>query len=82
MIRVCCPAEFLRHAEALERWAEARDRAIAVLDREAGHLADQGQMDRTLCLRSAASHLCQAALEERRRAARLREATAAHAHPA
>jgi hypothetical protein len=80
MIRVCCQAEFLRHAEALERWAEARDRAIAVLDREAGHLAEQGRMDRALCLRSAASRLRQAAGEERRRAVRLREAAAAHPH--
>jgi hypothetical protein len=54
MIRVCCQAEFLRHAEALERWAEARDRAIAVLDREAGHLADQGRMDRALVFRRVA----------------------------
>jgi hypothetical protein len=82
MIRVCRQAEFLRHAEALERWAEARDRAIDALECEAGHLDRDGLVDQALCLRSAALHLRQAACEEHRRAARLRAATAVHSRTA
>lgn len=51
MIRVCHQPEFLEYAEAIERWAKARERAVT-------------------------------ALEERRRAARLREATTAAARSA
>jgi hypothetical protein len=82
MIQVRHQPEFLAHAEALECWARARERAITVLECEAEHALRQGLVDQALRLRSAASHLRQAALEERRRAAQLREATAAHAHPA
>jgi hypothetical protein len=70
-IRVCRQAEFLRHAEALERWAEARDCAVAALERAAGHLDRDGLVDQAL-------HLRQAACEEHRRAARLRAALAVH----
>jgi hypothetical protein len=82
MIRANREPEFLKHAEALDRWAGARERAAAVLDGEAEHVLRRGLVDQALCLRSAAYYLRQAALKERRRAARLREATAAPAHPA
>ena len=82
MIQVRRQPEFLAHAEALEHWARARERAVLVLECEVEHALRQGLVDQALHLRSAAAHLRRAALEERRRAARLREATAAHAHPA
>jgi hypothetical protein len=82
MIQVRRQPEFLQHAEALERWASARERAVTVLECEAEHVLHRGLVDQALRLRSAALLLRQAALEERRRATRLREATGAHAHPA
>ena len=82
MTRASRQAEFPKHAEYLECWARARERAAAVLDGEAEHVLRRGLVDRALRLRSAALHLRQSALKERRRAARLREASGAHAHPA
>ena len=78
MVRVCRQAEFLKLADALKRWAEARDRAVAALEGEAGHLDRKGLADQALRLRSAALHLRQTACEEHLRAARLRAATAVH----
>ena len=82
MIRVCLPPELLKHAEALESWARAWERAVTVLESEAEHVLRRGLLDQALRLRSAALHLRQVALEEHRCAARLRDVAVAHAHPA
>lgn len=67
-------SEFLKHAEALERWADGRERAIAVLERRAERLARQGSAGEAARLRSAACHLRIAASEDRILTASLRRA--------
>lgn len=74
MSRSCRQSEFLRHAEVLERWADGRERAIAVLERRAERLVGRGSPDEAYRLRSAARHLRRAAFEDRALAATLRRA--------
>ncbi|WP_262269923.1 hypothetical protein [Microvirga yunnanensis] len=76
MIRVCRQSEFLAHAESLDHWVMARERAIATLERKAAWLAEQGAAEQAARLRAAARHLRHAAFEERLRASRLRQAAA------
>src|SRR5688572_4795112 len=56
MIQVRHQPEFLAHAEALECWARARERAVLVLECEAEHALRWGLVDQALRLQSAASH--------------------------
>ena len=74
MIELCHPPELLQHAQALEHWADCRERAVARLELKIRQLEDQRRMDEAARLRSAAHYLCKAALLDRIRAAELRRA--------
>lgn len=76
MIRVCRQSDLLRHAEILECWAKARERAIAALECEAERLAHRGSADQGARLRGAAEHLRQAVTDERLQASSLQKAAA------
>ncbi len=74
MIRSCRQSKFLQQAQALERWAECRERAVLQLDLNLKRLADQGQTDQADHLRFAAQYLRHAAQRDRAQAAALRRA--------
>ncbi len=74
MIQICHQSEFLQQAQALERWAECRERAVARLELKVKRLADQNQADQAARLRFAADYLRQAAFRDRVQAAALRRA--------
>ena len=74
MIRSCRQSKFLQQAQALERWAECRERAVLQLDLNLTRLADQGRTDQADHLRFAAQYLRHAALRDRAQAAALRRA--------
>jgi hypothetical protein len=74
MSRSCRQSDFLRHAEALERWADGRERAIAVLERRADRFARQGSPEEAGRLRAAARHLRRMAFADRALALELRRA--------
>ena len=64
----------LQHAQALEHWADCRERAVARLERKVERLLDQKRVEQAARLRCAARYLRRAALRERLHAAALREA--------
>ncbi len=72
MIEVCRPPELLQ--QALEHWADCRERAVARLELKIRQLEDQRRTDEAARLRSAARYLRQAAVRERLHAAALRGA--------
>jgi hypothetical protein len=72
MIEVCHPPELLRQAQALEHWANCRERAVARLELKVKQLEDQHQTDEATRLRAAARYLREAAVRDRRQAAELR----------
>jgi hypothetical protein len=72
MIEVCHPPEFLQHAQALEHWADCRERAVVRLELKIRQLEDQHRTDEANRLRSAARYLRQAAVRDRIHAAELR----------
>jgi hypothetical protein len=72
MIDVCRQSELLQQAQALDRWADCRERAVATLELKVRRLIDQKQADEATRLRFAAHYLHQAALRERLHAAALR----------
>jgi hypothetical protein len=74
MIEVCHPPELFQHAEALEHWADCRERAVARLELKIKQLEDERRTDEATRLRSAAQYLRAAALCDRTRAAELRQA--------
>ena len=74
MIEVCRPPELFQHAQALEHWADCRERAVARLELKIRQLEDQHRTDEATRLRSAARYLRQAALRDRLHAAALRRA--------
>lgn len=74
MIELCHPPELLQHAQALEHWADCRERAVARLELKIRQLEDQRRTDEATRLRSAAHYLRKAALRDRTRAAELRRA--------
>lgn len=74
MIDVCHPPELLQHAQALERWADCRERAVARLELKIKQLEDQRRTDDATRLRSATHYLRQAAVRDRLHAAELRRA--------
>lgn len=74
MIRSCRQSKFLQQAQALERWAECRERAVLRLELNLKRLADQHRADQAAHLRFAAQYLRHAALRDRAQAAALRRA--------
>jgi hypothetical protein len=66
MIELDRPPELIRQAQALEQWADCRERAVARLELKAKKLEDQHQTDEAIHLRSAAQYLREAAVRERR----------------
>jgi hypothetical protein len=72
MIEVSHPPELLQHAQALEHWADCRERAVARLELKVSQLEDQDRTDEADHLRSAAHYLREAAVRDRRHAAELR----------
>ena len=74
MIRSCRQSEFLQQAQALERWAECRERAVLQLELNLTRLAGQDRAGQAAHLRFAAHYLRHAALRERAQAATLRGA--------
>lgn len=74
MIELCHRPELLQQAQALEHWAECRERAVARLERKVERLVDQSRADQAARLWSAAHHLRQAAIRDRLHAAELRRA--------
>jgi hypothetical protein len=72
MIEVCDQPELLQQAQALEQWADCRERAVARLELKIRHLEDQRGTDEANRLRSAAHYLREAAVRDRRHAAELR----------
>jgi hypothetical protein len=74
MIEICHLSECLQKAQALERWAEGRERAVARLELKVKRLAAQNRADQAARLRFAADYLRQAAFRDRVQAAALRRA--------
>ncbi len=74
MIELCHQPELLQQAQALEHWAECRERAIAKLKLKVKQLEAHHRMDEAIRLRAAAHYLRQAAARDRRHAAALRQA--------
>ncbi|MBD2750363.1 hypothetical protein IC232_27260 [Microvirga sp. BT688] len=72
MTGTCRQPAPLQQAQALERWAEGRERAVAALTRRAERLASRGQVEAAAHLRCTANHLRDAARRERNRAAVLK----------
>lgn len=75
MIKTCHPPEPFQQAQALEHWADCRERAVARLERKVERLLAQKRADQATRLRFAAQYLRQAALRDRLHAAELRRAT-------
>ena len=74
MIEVCDQSELLRHARALEHWADCRERAVARLERRVKHLVEQKREVQDARLQSAAHFLREAAIRDRLHAVALRRA--------
>jgi hypothetical protein len=74
MIELCHPPKPLQYAQALEHWADCRERAVARLERKVERLLDQRRVDQAARLRFAALYLRQAAIRDRLHAAELRRA--------
>ena len=74
MIELCQQPELSTQAQALEHWADCRERAVARLERKVERLLDQKRVEQAARLRCAAHYLRQAALRERLHDAALREA--------
>ena len=74
MIKICHPPEPLQQAQALEHWADCRERAVARLERKIERLLDQKRVEQAARLRCAVRYLRHAALRERLHAAVLRKA--------
>ena len=74
MTRGCRQSEFLQQAQALEWWAECRERVVLQLELNLKRLADQDRADQADHLRFAAQYLRHAALRDRAQAAALRQA--------
>jgi hypothetical protein len=74
MITICDASEALQQAQALENWAECRERAVAKLELKVQHLSKQNRTDEAARLRYAARYLHEAALRDRAHAAALRAA--------
>ena len=74
MIEVCDQPELLQQAQALEHWADCRDRAIARLERRVKHLVEQKREAQAARLQSAAHYLREAAIRDRLHAVALRSA--------
>jgi hypothetical protein len=74
MIELCHPPDLLQQAQALEHWAECRERAVARLECKVERLLDQKRVEQASRLRCAACYLRHAALREHLHAAALREA--------
>jgi hypothetical protein len=72
MIEVCRPPELLQ--QALEHWADCRERAVARLELKIRQLEDQRRTAEATRLRSAAKYLREAAVRDRGHAAELRRA--------
>ena len=74
MIELCQHPELLQQAEALEHWADCRERAVARLELNVKRLVDQKRADQAARLRFAAHYLREAAVRDRLHAAELRRA--------
>ncbi len=72
MITICDASEALQQAQALEGWANCRERAVAKLELKVQHLSRQNRMEEAARLRYAARYLYEAALRDRAQAAALR----------
>jgi chromosomal replication initiation ATPase DnaA len=73
MITICDTSEALQQAQALEDWADCRERAIAKLELKVQHLLKQNRAEEAARLRYAAHYLHHAALRDRAQAAALRQ---------
>ena len=74
MIELCHPPDLLQQAQALEHWAECRERAVARLELKVERLARSEASGSGCPSASAAHYLRQAALRDRLHAAALRGA--------
>jgi hypothetical protein len=74
MAEICHPLKLLQQAQALEHWADCRERAVARLELKISHLENQRRTDEATRLCSAAHYLRQAAVRDRLHAAALRRA--------
>ena len=72
MITICDASEALQQAQALEHWADCRERAIAKLELKVQQLLTQNRTEEAARLRYAAHYLHEAALRDRAHAAALR----------
>ncbi|WP_162820790.1 hypothetical protein [Microvirga calopogonii] len=74
MIELCHQPELLQQAQALEHWAECRERAVAKLELKVKQLEAHNRVDEGIRLRAAAHCLRQAAVRDRRHPTALRQA--------
>jgi hypothetical protein len=72
MVTICDASEALQQAQALEDWADCRERAIAKLELKVLQLLEQNRTEEVARLRYAAQYLHEAALRDRAHAAALR----------
>ena len=72
MVTICDASEVLQKAQALEDWADCRERAVAKLEPKVLHLLKQNRTEEAARLRYAARYLHEAALRDRAQAAALR----------
>ena len=72
MVTICDASEALQQAQALEHWADCRERAVAKLEPKVLHLLKQNRTEEAARLRYAARYLHEAALRDRAQAAALR----------
>ena len=72
MVTICDASEALQQAQALEDWADCRERAIAKLELKVLQLSEQNRTEEVARLRHAARYLHEAALRDRAHAAALR----------
>ena len=72
MVTICDASEALRQAQALEEWADSRERAIAKLELKVQRLLKQNRAEEVARLRYAAGYLHEATLRDRAHAAALR----------
>jgi hypothetical protein len=74
MIELCHRPEFLQQAQALEQWADCRERAVMKLELRVERLVEQNRTGQVTRLRLAAHCLRKAAVRDRLHAAALRRA--------
>ena len=72
MVTIGDKPEVLQQAQALEHWAECRERAVAKLELKVQQLLKQNQMEEVARVRYAARYLREAALRDRAHVTALR----------